>query len=123
MINGKLKIMSREEKDVLLEQLLSQQSDLATDRVITNSVSMPEADIEYPVFLPAGVKGFILHCRDATAIRISHILGAVAEKSPPYFTLKSNTAFAVDNIDLPNGQILFVACSTAAKFIETIAWR
>jgi hypothetical protein len=80
------------------------------------------ADTEYDWEIPAGCKKFTMHCRDGTAFRISWLAGKVANSEEPYFTVKANTSYNEDNLDVEPGTRLYLACSSAAKVIEIIVW-
>ena len=93
----------------------------ATKPSIAN-IEMPSADTEYLHMLPKGCKKFLLHCRDGTAFRLAFKRGKVATPTQPYFTMKANTSYSEDNLDVEEDTWLYLACGTASKVIEIVQW-
>jgi len=86
-------------------------------------LSMPSADTEYEFILQRGTKKFTLHMATAVACRFSFIMDRVAGSHPPYFTLKSNTSYFEDNLNLQEDIFVYVASSSASVVLQGIAWR
>ena len=90
-----------------------------------SNIEMPSANTEYPDGghpLPKGCKKFLLHCRDGTAFRLAFASGKVAGSTPPYFTIKANTAYSEDNLSVEEDTWIYLACGSTAKVIEIIQW-
>jgi len=85
-------------------------------------VTLSTANTEYDHQLPVGCKKFTLHCRDGTAFRLSYKQGTVASSDTPYFTVKANTSYYEDGLDVGPGVRLYFACASASKEIEIIQW-
>lgn len=87
------------------------------------NIPMASADTEYRYELPVGTKTFVVHCRDGTAFRLSYERERVANSNPPYFTVKDNNSYSEWNLNLSKGVFLYVACASASKVVEGVAWR
>jgi len=86
--------------------------------------TMTVADTEYKIALPAKTKKFTLHMRETdTAFRIAFEKGRVADPKEPYFTIPAKSPYWEDDLDLDQIFSIYIACSTAGKTIETVAWR
>lgn len=85
--------------------------------------TMTDADTEYEIALPAKTKKFSMQCREGTAFRLAFEKGRVEEPKEPYATVHTGTPYYEDNLDLDQIFIMYVACGTAGKTIEVIAWR
>jgi len=115
----------------LREQVRQQSLQKAIKRLhIVNIELGASANAEKEYRLPPGTKMFIFQCRDATAFRVSFKRGVVAGSQtgdPGYLTIKANSAWVVDNIDLEPGieeeTFIYFACSTASKVIEGVIGR
>lgn len=92
------------------------------NKIAIANIKMPTADKEYPWALPTNCVSFVLHVRDATAIRIAVESGKVENSQPPFFTIKANTSLSSDElkVEIKYGLKLFFACGTANKTIEAI---
>ena len=86
-------------------------------------VPMASADTEYEFILQRGTKKFTMHMSTAVAVRIGFILDRVAGSHPPYFTLKANTSYFEDNLNLQEDIFVYVASSSASVVLQGIAWR
>ena len=95
--------------------------DKKVNDIRTFTFPLVTADKEYEVYLPKGVKFFTLHVRDGTAIRMSHLQGRVSGSEEPYFTLKANTSWDEQNVDVNRNIRWYVACGSASKVVEVIA--
>ena len=88
--------------------------------------TMATANKEYKIELPAKTKKFTLHMRETdTAFKIAFERGSVDGATPAreYFTVPAGVPYWEDDLDLDQIFFIFVACATAAKTIEVIAWR
>lgn len=86
------------------------------------NIEMPSANTEYSHMLPKGCKKFLLHSRDGTAFRLAFEQGKVATSTPPYFTIKANTAYSEDNLDIREDTWFYFACASTGKVVEIIQW-
>jgi len=86
------------------------------------NIKIIAADTEYSHMLPKGCKKFTLHVRDGTAIRLSFRRGVVKTPNPGYWTLKANTSWAEDNLDIEADTWLYFACDGTNKVLEIIQW-
>jgi len=86
------------------------------------NVRIIDANTEYSHMLPKGCKKFTLHVRDGTAIRVSFRSGVVAKPNPGYWTLKANTSWSEDNLDIEGDIWLYFACTSTNKVVELILW-
>ena len=86
------------------------------------NIEMPSADTEYFHMIPKGCKKFLLHSRDGTAFRLAFKTGKVAGSTPPYFTIKANTAYSEDNLNIIEDAWIYLACGTANKIVEIVQW-
>ena len=112
--------------DSLQGQAREQSLQKAVVRLHVMNLEMPSANTEYEYRLPPGCKMFIFHCRDATALRASFSRGKVASSvtgDPGYLTIKANSAWAMDNLNILEETFVYFACGTAAKVIEGVIGR
>jgi len=86
--------------------------------------TMTVEDTEYEIALPPKTKKFTMHMRETdTAFRFAFERGRVAEPKEPYFTVPAATPYWEDQLDADEIFKIYVACGTAAKTVELIAWR
>lgn len=88
-------------------------------------LSMPDADTEYKLTLPPHTVAFVIQTQDGTAFRFAVRQGGVATSAPPYVTVPLGGSYEVQGLNtkgVDGGLVLYVACSTAAKAIQGIAW-
>ena len=88
--------------------------------------TMTTANKEYEIPLPAKTKKFTAHLRETdTAFKIAFERGSVDGATPAreYFTVHAGTPYWEDDLDLDAIFILCVACASAGKIVEVIAWR
>ena len=91
-------------------------------RIITKT--MTTADKEYEIALPPNTKKFTMHMRETDKeFRLSFEKGRVAGSKEPYFTVPTGTPYSEDDIELEKKFKIYVACATAGKTVELIAWR
>jgi len=92
------------------------------NKVAVANVIMTTADKEYQWSAPKGCVWFTLHVRDNTEVRLAMTSGHVASSEPPYFTLKSNSAWNTDRLKIvvSTGMLVFFACASAGKVIEVL---
>ena len=110
-----------------IQYLMEQQSQVQTllaavPAVITRirfyTVSMPVANRQYSLALPANTKSVEIQTTDGTAFRVSfdtERVGPVARR--PYWSVATNTSWDRDKLDL-TGATLYFACSTAGVTME-----
>jgi len=85
------------------------------------NIEMPTADKEYSWQLPKGLKWFTLHTADGTALRIATSSGKVAGSQRPYWTLKLDTSWSEENLDIQGeDDFFYFACGSASKVVEII---
>lgn len=86
------------------------------------NVTMTLADTQYSQVLPAGLKRVQLRCIDGTAMRYAYATGTVAAPTAPYHVLPANGVYW-DELDGQATQLtLYVACGSAGKVAEILAW-
>ena len=82
------------------------------------------ANVEVRYQFPTGTKQFALHARNGNVIRIASEPGKVATSLDPYFTLKANTAFSTEEMEVlsdpVNAFVWYFACSVASEVVEII---
>jgi hypothetical protein len=83
-------------------------------------IEMTEADTEYALALPNGVKAIEIQAVEAVDIRHSFKEGVVASGSP-YRTLKSGDVYVKELLWL-NNTTLYVACGGTGKNVQVRAW-
>lgn len=84
---------------------------------------MKVADTEYEIALPARTKKFTLHMRETdTAFRLAFEKGRVADPKEPYWTIPIGTPYWEDDLDLDQIFKIYVACASAGKTVEVVAW-
>lgn len=86
------------------------------------NIELPSADTEYFHMIPKGCKKFLLHSRDGTAFRLSFQRDKVAASTQPYFTIKGNTAYSEDNLNIIEDTWIYLACASASKVVEILQW-
>lgn len=91
----------------------------ATTPAVYN-VTMTNADTEYSQALPSGCRKFTVHCRDGTEFRLAFVTGKVATPTAPYLTVPENACYWEDNVK--SSGTIYVACDTAGKVVEIVAW-
>ena len=91
-------------------------------RLVFIEVPLPSADTEYTWQLPLGLRTFTLQVRDGSPLRLAWEREKVVSSNPPYFTLKPDTFWTEQNLDIQNEKcILYIASRTAGKIVEIIA--
>ena len=89
-------------------------------------VPFPVADTEVPYVFAIGTKSFLMHSRSGNEIRMSTQQGIVAANpvtisQDPHFTLKANTVYNQDDLNIRDfTQTFYFACSTAGEVLEII---
>ena len=106
----------------VLEQIRDRQQDAPSDPW-TTTLHLIDANKEYPFHFPAGVKKFLIHCREnGRPLRFSTRQGeAGTSGTPGQFTIKANTSLSEEDVNMIDKTIYF-ACSTADTTIEFILW-
>jgi len=97
-------------------------SEKATTLIVA-TIKFDVADKEYAWQFPPGMKTFSMHSRSGNAVRISHTQGTVTPSVEPYFTLKANTAYSQDDLNIKSIQpppTFYFACSVATEVLEII---
>jgi hypothetical protein len=87
------------------------------------TVPLGTADNEVKWQFPVGMKTFVMHSRNGNAVRLATQPGLVTSSSEPYFTLKANTAYSQDDLNIGNVQpypTFYLACAVANEVIEII---
>jgi len=95
------------------------------ETVLNNStINMPSANTEYPFIIPKSTVGLIMQCRDGTVFRYSFFQGRVGSSTPsnPYYTVQANGCLPLDNLNLKQEMIMYVACGSVGKILEAILW-
>jgi len=96
--------------------------DARKPRIINKTMTL--ADTEYKIALPDKTKKFTMNMRENdTAFRIAFEKGRVAEPKGEYFTVPAETPYWEDILDLDQKFVIYVACASAGKTIEVIAWK
>lgn len=92
------------------------------NKILITNITMTAADTEYSWAVPKNCVWFTLHVRDNTQVRIAAEAGHVAGSQPPYFTLKSNSAWNGEDlkVNVKTGVPLFFASASADKVVEVI---
>ena len=92
------------------------------NRVQIANLKLVEADKEYNWAIPHGCQWFTMQSRTGAAIRIAVTSGLVADKHPPYFTVKTDNSWDERQlkVDLRKGLDLFFASSTAGEVLEVL---
>ena len=85
------------------------------------NLTLTNADTEYSLLLPSGIKDFRFRCRDDYAIRFSFEAGKVAGPADPYLTLPSGADYFSDQNDLTEITLYF-ASAQAGVVVEIEAW-
>jgi len=83
---------------------------------------MTNADTEYSQALPAEIKALEFRCRDGTEMRFAFVTGKVATPTAPYATLPANADYWKELPGIGTQMTLYVACASAGKVAEVIAW-
>lgn len=114
---GVIRQIVREEVDAGLSK-----RDARKPQIINKTMTVE--DTEYTIPLPPKTKKFIIHMRETdTDFRLAFEKGRVAEPKGDYFTVLAGTPYWEDDLDLKEIFKIKVACDTAGKTLEVIAWR
>ncbi len=90
----------------------------AITRIRFYTVSMPVANRQYSLALPANTKSVEIQTTDGTAFRVSFDTGRVGPIARrPYWSIPINTSWDRDKLNL-TGATLYFACSTAGRTAE-----
>ena len=92
----------------------------ATTPAIYN-VSMVSADTEYSQALPANTKRFSVQCLTDFDVRFAFETGKVATPTAPYALIRAGMNYFEDRVNLASTTV-YVACPSAGKVAEIIAW-
>jgi len=87
--------------------------------------TMPSANTEYEIKLPPNLKKFLIKMRETTtAFILAFEKGRVDTSSPkgPYVIVPVGGNYNEDNLSLDYSLTIYVACGTAGKTLEVIAW-
>jgi hypothetical protein len=87
------------------------------------TIPLGTADTEKRWQFPIGMKTFVMHSRNGNEVRMATHPGIVADSNEPYFTLKANTAYSQDDLNIGNIQpypTLYFACPAADEVLEII---
>lgn len=120
--------MSIDEKTlirVVHEAVAAQLSTKKARKFIPINKTLTSADTEYKITLPAGCKQFSVKVRtDDVDLKIGATKGSVDTATPrgDYFTLNAGRSWDEPNLELDNEFTFYVACATAAKVVEVVAW-
>ena len=107
----------------LMEQQANVQTLLASvpsaiTRIRFYTVSMPVANRQYTLVLPANTKSVEIQTTSGAAFRISFDAGRVGPvASRPYWSVPVNTSWSQDKLNL-TGATFYFACSTAGETAE-----
>ena len=86
------------------------------------NVTLTSADTEYSQLLPTGTVKVSVQLRsNDAAFRIAYVTGKVATPTEPYYTIQSGNEYYEDQMDL-TGLTIYLACGSAGKIAEIIAW-
>jgi len=96
------------------------ESEKAKNLQIT-SVPFNTADAEVKYQFALGTKSFLMHTRNGNTVRMSTQQGKVESSIDPYFTLKPNTVYNQDELNVRDfSQTFYFACSVAGEVLEII---
>lgn len=119
--------MEPEEREGLIKSIVERvKSELQATKGRIINVTMTTEDKEYTINLPPGCKKFSLKMRQTdTAFRWALEKERVANTSAStaeYSTIPAAGSHSEDLLNLERAKI-YVACGTAGKTIECVAWR
>lgn len=86
------------------------------------NVEMTSSNTEYSLAIPEGTKKLQVATADGTAFRVAFVTGKVASPTAPYFTIPANTMLDVTDVYFEAAATLYVACGSASKVAQVIAW-
>lgn len=89
---------------------------------VSFSVTLTDANTEYPYQFPPGTVSFSIQSRDATAFRCSWQTGAVAASQEPYATVQAGAPYSEIGLDSVADLRIYLASANAGTVIEGIAW-
>lgn len=85
------------------------------------TVPLISMSTEYHYQFPVGTKRFDLHTRNGNAVRIATEPGKVAASNDPYFTLKADTAYSSEDLNIIDfSQTFYFACDADGEVVEMI---
>lgn len=88
------------------------------------NVAMTAADTEYSQALPAGCKAFSVSVQGGAAadiFRVAYVTGKVATPTAPYLTFPGDVEYFEDGLNLTS-QTVYLACDSAGKTAQIVAW-
>jgi len=85
-------------------------------------IDIADANTEYKYEFEEGVQKLLFHMRDATDLRYAFEGGKVAGSTDPYMTLKANSDFNEDNLDIPTGTTIYFSAAAGSKKVELLYW-
>lgn len=91
------------------------------ENAVDYTIVMTNANAEYPLALPDGVKAIEIQSRDAVDVRMSFATGKVATPTESYRTIKSGALYTKELLYL-NVTTLYLACASGGKTVEVRAW-
>ena len=97
---------------------------MTADTPIIYNVTMTVADTEYSQALPSGTKKFSVSIQSGAAadiFRVAYVTGKVATPTAPYLTYAGDVEYYEDSI-LLDGVTLYLACDSAGKVAQILAW-
>jgi hypothetical protein len=86
------------------------------------NITMTNINTEYGQALPAAIKELEFRCRDGTEFRFAFETGKVAAPTAPYATLPAAGSYWKELPGDGTQMTLYVACASAGKVVEAIAW-
>lgn len=86
------------------------------------NITMTLVDTQYSQQLPDEIARLEFWVRDGTAMRFAFVTGKVAAPTAPYATLPANGVYWQDFPGTGTLLTLYVACASAGKIVEVIAW-
>ncbi len=86
------------------------------------NVTMTSSNTEYSLTIPAGTKKLQLATADGTAFRVAFEANKVASPTAPYFTVPANTMLDLTDVYFDSAETLYVACGSASKVAQVLAW-
>ena len=98
--------------------------DLLAEKPQIRNYTLKAADTEYRIPLPPRTRKYEIQARTSVDLRLSFEKGAVADttQGKEYWTLKADSVYWEDHLDLEGDLILYVAGGTAGIIVEVKIW-
>ena len=85
------------------------------------NVTLTVANTEYSQELPPNARALAVQPRTAVDVRMAFVTGKVATPTAPYFTMKSGSALALQDLQLTDGATVYFGTATAGTVVEIVA--